>query len=143
MYPARGVWIGSDEGVSSEVTGVYTPRGVCITYCVHSPVSIEFSCRKKVRLNTKYHTSRHANTNLTTDARRRQCFLSTFIIVSIMCVYMQHDILLQPSHSSVLAGSCVFTSSIIHCPVPVPWVCLLYTSPSPRDRQKSRMPSSA
>ena len=25
----------------------------------------------------------------------------------------------------------------------VPYVCLLYTSPSPRDRQKSRMPSSA
>ena len=24
-----------------------------------------------------------------------------------------------------------------------PWICLLYTSPSPRDRQKSRMPSSA
>ena len=23
------------------------------------------------------------------------------------------------------------------------WYCLLYTSPSPRDRQKSRMPSSA
>ena len=23
------------------------------------------------------------------------------------------------------------------------WPCLLYTSPSPRDRQKSRMPSSA
>ena len=26
---------------------------------------------------------------------------------------------------------------------PVAQVCLLYTSPSPRDRQKSRMPSSA
>ena len=25
----------------------------------------------------------------------------------------------------------------------VVWVCLLYTSPSSRDRQKSRMPSSA
>ena len=25
----------------------------------------------------------------------------------------------------------------------VVWICLLYTSPSPRDRQKSRMPSSA
>ena len=25
----------------------------------------------------------------------------------------------------------------------VTWTCLLYTSPSPRDRQKSRMPSSA
>ena len=27
--------------------------------------------------------------------------------------------------------------------VPQSYVCLLYTSPSPRDRQKSRMPSSA
>ena len=26
---------------------------------------------------------------------------------------------------------------------PVSYICLLYTSPSPRDRQKSRMPSSA
>ena len=26
---------------------------------------------------------------------------------------------------------------------PLRWICLLYTSPSPRDRQKSRMPSSA
>ena len=25
----------------------------------------------------------------------------------------------------------------------LPYVCLLYTSPSPRDREKSRMPSSA
>ena len=25
----------------------------------------------------------------------------------------------------------------------IPYTCLLYTSPSPRDRQKSRMPSSA
>eukprot|EP00828_Plagiopyla_frontata_P045111 TRINITY_DN7614_c0_g1_i1.p1 TRINITY_DN7614_c0_g1~~TRINITY_DN7614_c0_g1_i1.p1 ORF type:complete len:103 (-),score=28.80 TRINITY_DN7614_c0_g1_i1:29-337(-) len=27
--------------------------------------------------------------------------------------------------------------------LPLPTICLLYTSPSPRDRQKSRMPSSA
>ena len=27
--------------------------------------------------------------------------------------------------------------------IAMPWGCLLYTSPSPRDRQKSRMPSSA
>ena len=27
--------------------------------------------------------------------------------------------------------------------IPTPCICLLYTSPSPRDRQKSRMPSSA
>ena len=29
------------------------------------------------------------------------------------------------------------------CVVDAPKDCLLYTSPSPRDRQKSRMPSSA
>ena len=28
-------------------------------------------------------------------------------------------------------------------PLVTSWGCLLYTSPSPRDRQKSRMPSSA
>ena len=27
--------------------------------------------------------------------------------------------------------------------VGMPWLCLLYTSPSPRDRTRSRMPSSA
>ena len=34
--------------------------------------------------------------------------------------------------------------ALIHLPLVLPpVVCLLYTSPSPRDRQKSRMPSSA
>ena len=34
---------------------------------------------------------------------------------------------------------------VCYCALTVQWVmyCLLYTSPSPRDRQKSRMPSSA
>ena len=31
----------------------------------------------------------------------------------------------------------------IGCMIPMGWPCLLYTSPSPRDRQKTRMPSSA
>ena len=30
-----------------------------------------------------------------------------------------------------------------HLPLATDSICLLYTSPSPRDRQKSRMPSSA
>jgi molybdopterin-containing oxidoreductase family iron-sulfur binding subunit len=30
-----------------------------------------------------------------------------------------------------------------YCMIACPYNCLLYTSPSPRDRQKSRMPSSA
>ena len=40
------------------------------------------------------------------------------------------EILEAPKAASVKVGDLVF-------------VCLLYTSPSPRDRQKSRMPSSA
>jgi len=36
-----------------------------------------------------------------------------------------------------------FSSSTMHEKVGAVWVCLLYTSPSPRDRTRSRMPSSA
>ena len=49
----------------------------------------------------------------------------------------------------VYSGS-LKSNSRVHCPskdkkenVAQLWHCLLYTSPSPRDRQKSRMPSSA
>ena len=41
-------------------------------------------------------------------------------------------------HTSVLTRDDIRNSSAIDLPS-----CLLYTSPSPRDRQKSRMPSSA
>ena len=36
-----------------------------------------------------------------------------------------------------------FTSRLENSPKPLPEACLLYTSPSPRDRTRSRMPSSA
>ena len=39
-----------------------------------------------------------------------------------------------------IAGVCAGLAERFDLPV---WLCLLYTSPSPRDRQKSRMPSSA
>ena len=43
-----------------------------------------------------------------------------------------------PANAGACTGnlSCVYTHTLC-------WRCLLYTSPSPRDRQKSRMPSSA
>ena len=43
-----------------------------------------------------------------------------------------------------LVGACAAegTDYLDLCGEPT-WICLLYTSPSPRDRQKSRMPSSA
>ena len=55
---------------------------------------------------------------------------------------------------SLLAGTILFTSFAMRTPNVQPnpddyefslgiSSCLLYTSPSPRDRQKSRMPSSA
>eukprot|EP01015_Nassula_variabilis_P012749 TRINITY_DN20398_c0_g1_i1.p1 TRINITY_DN20398_c0_g1~~TRINITY_DN20398_c0_g1_i1.p1 ORF type:complete len:107 (+),score=37.63 TRINITY_DN20398_c0_g1_i1:33-323(+) len=39
--------------------------------------------------------------------------------------------------------NCPFTIESLWNLVDYSWICLLYTSPSPRDRQKSRMPSSA
>ena len=41
------------------------------------------------------------------------------------------------------AGASTEHRDITHGQTPLSWACLLYTSPSPRDRQKSRMPSSA
>ena len=44
----------------------------------------------------------------------------------------------HPTMSEAFKEACMAaTDKAIHC------CCLLYTSPSPRDRQKSRMPSSA
>ena len=41
------------------------------------------------------------------------------------------------------ARSNVTVGSVTQTRIPINSTCLLYTSPSPRDRQKSRMPSSA
>ena len=46
------------------------------------------------------------------------------------------------AHIGVLGHLVKNTSSVPAVNIP-PVNCLLYTSPSPRDRQKSRMPSSA
>ena len=46
------------------------------------------------------------------------------------------------SSASVSLSESERSSPVLSQPVPT-YACLLYTSPSPRDRQKSRMPSSA
>ena len=53
-------------------------------------------------------------------------------------VYHLHYILKHPWKDG-------YSFSFVHITSPdmLHWTCLLYTSPSPRDRQKSRMPSSA
>ena len=48
-----------------------------------------------------------------------------------------------PAMGALFAKCCVPVVMYRHAADPVPEVCLLYTSPSPRDRTRSRMPSSA
>ena len=62
------------------------------------------------------------------DARHRIIFFGLF-------PYEEH-------WRSTLACVVMIATIVASC-VPWFWSCLLYTSPSPRDRQKSRMPSSA
>ena len=40
-------------------------------------------------------------------------------------------------------GNLIYTSGHVPITEDVKYICLLYTSPSPRDRTRSRMPSSA
>ena len=47
------------------------------------------------------------------------------------------------AQSSLRLKSKLFSACGLFCYSEFTLVCLLYTSPSPRDRQKSRMPSSA
>ena len=48
------------------------------------------------------------------------------------------------THRLEMKTECVTRSAYFRTTIPnTPNTCLLYTSPSPRDRQKSRMPSSA
>ena len=52
---------------------------------------------------------------------------------------MNHkDFKIDPGHTKDMGGKRGGIVGETHI-----WDCLLYTSPSPRDRQKSRMPSSA
>ena len=54
-------------------------------------------------------------------------------------------IFLPSVFTAITIVACMYTLSLVMktIPVGVTYACLLYTSPSPRDRTRSRMPSSA
>ena len=55
-----------------------------------------------------------------------------------------HQVVAHQAHSVRLREVSVALPSMVRAGLAIePVGCLLYTSPSPRDRQKSRMPSSA
>ena len=54
----------------------------------------------------------------------------------------QGCLVLQPYDTEKGAGT-MSPHTVLRAIGPEPWACLLYTSPSPRDRTRSRMPSSA
>ena len=71
---------------------------------------------------------------------------SVVVIVCIVAGYLMEGgalgALWQPAELVVIGGAAL-GALIISTPMALLKRCLLYTSPSPRDRQKSRMPSSA
>ena len=76
----------------------------------------------------------------TAAAVRELAILTGAVAIIAAAVYF----FLVPSHASVssISGLGIVLANFV--PLPLSAItCLLYTSPSPRDRQKSRMPSSA
>ena len=65
-------------------------------------------------------------------------------ITSAICSSFKQE-LLQGKHSFESSGGHAFKIALFDsgASLGAATTCLLYTSPSPRDRQKSRMPSSA
>ena len=73
-----------------------------------------------------------------------------FIIAFIAAPPVDIDGIREPVAGSLLYGNNIISGAVVPSSnaigmhfYPIWEACLLYTSPSPRDRQKSRMPSSA
>ena len=58
-------------------------------------------------------------------------------------MYNNEAIMSQDVSHSLTTKKQLLLASVICILAAMFYICLLYTSPSPRDRQKSRMPSSA
>ena len=66
---------------------------------------------------------------------------TSFIRISIVLSFVRRALGTQDlPPNQVIVGLALFLTFMIMAPT---WTCLLYTSPSPRDRTRSRMPSSA
>ena len=63
-----------------------------------------------------------------------------FISVRVLARFGYRQVLTM---NTLLIGLTIGMFALVHQGTPLYVICLLYTSPSPRDRQKSRMPSSA
>ena len=75
------------------------------------------------------------------DQAAGSCGQNYFITAGFFGTFVMLNTILMLNLFATIIIQCVTTSLCLHCNV---WkCCLLYTSPSPRDRQKSRMPSSA
>jgi hypothetical protein len=67
---------------------------------------------------------------------RRTAAVSGWLAISFLLRYLQH-------HSTGIFIAYRLIAAAVFLVLLLVNACLLYTSPSPRDRQKSRMPSSA
>ena len=56
---------------------------------------------------------------------------------------LQHNHALQAARTAIFQSQAMETTANLRPNPVLSWDCLLYTSPSPRDRTRSRMPSSA
>ena len=69
-----------------------------------------------------------------------RCFVSEFLgtlflVATVVGSGIMADNLSMGNHAVALLANAISTGAILYC--------LLYTSPSPRDKRQSRMPSSA
>ena len=69
--------------------------------------------------------------------------LSGYLLTKGLITKCQHGFLVKRSTTTNLLDSLNDWTLAVENKLTQTIVCLLYTSPSPRDRQKSRMPSSA
>ena len=83
-----------------------------------------------------------------------RCVLSVFVLFACLSMKAQHsdsthtgdelhNIKLATTLSLIPGGGQIYNGKYWKAPIFWAGICLLYTSPSPRDVEESRMPSSA
>ena len=114
-------------------------QGQVLAICRHCPDDA-------VTTHTHNHTHSSSHSLLATSYSHNAQILSSsghaFYLtrVHVHAHALTHMVTHTSSHRHMLSHTCSHTHALSQT---LTHTCLLYTSPSPRDRQKSRMPSSA
>eukprot|EP00828_Plagiopyla_frontata_P025161 TRINITY_DN32149_c0_g1_i1.p2 TRINITY_DN32149_c0_g1~~TRINITY_DN32149_c0_g1_i1.p2 ORF type:complete len:122 (+),score=11.68 TRINITY_DN32149_c0_g1_i1:124-489(+) len=105
----------------------------------------------ELRMESCFNKSKGLSDQLYNSLKKMKIGSVRKVCIICHCFYQRGEVIIQTPCRHIFHNRCIepWLKKSITCPIcrsnlkELLYFCLLYTSPSPRDRQKSRMPSSA